>query len=127
MGGRGALVPSVRMSRALLGIGFIAAGVLHFVKPRMYEAIVPDYLPAHRELVYASGVAEIAGGAGVLHPATRRAAGWWLIATLVAIFPANVEMAVHAERFAPLRPAALWARLPLQAVLIAWAWRTAAR
>ena len=55
------------------------------------------------------------------------AAGWWLIATLVAIFPANVEMAVHAERFAPLRPAALWARLPLQAVLIAWAWRTAAR
>jgi len=117
------------MSRARLALGltFIAAGVPHFVRPRMYEAIVPDYLPAHRELVYASGVAEIAGGAGVLHPTTRRAAGWWLIATLVAIFPANVEMAVHAERFAPLRPAALWARLPLQAVLIAWAWRTAAR
>ena len=114
-------------ARAALGVTFIAAGVPHFVRPRMYEAIVPDYLPAHRELVYASGVAEIAGGAGVLHPATRRAAGWWLIATLVAIFPANVEMAVHAERFAPLRPAALWARLPLQAVLIAWAWRTAAR
>ena len=117
------------MSRARLALGltFIAAGVPHFVRPRMYEAIVPDYLPAHRELVYASGVAEIAGGAGVLHPTTRRAAGWWLIATLVAIFPANVEMAVHAERFKQFPPAALWARLPLQGVLIAWAWRTAAR
>ena len=53
-------------ARALLGVTFIATGVLHFLKPRMYEAIVPDYLPAHRELVYASGVAEIVGGAGVL-------------------------------------------------------------
>jgi uncharacterized membrane protein len=117
------------MSRArqLLGVTFIATGILHFVRPRMYEAIMPRYLPAHRELVYASGVAEIAGGAGVLHTKTRRAAGWWLIATLVAIFPANVEMAVHAERFKRFPPAALWARLPFQAVLIAWAWLTAAR
>jgi uncharacterized membrane protein len=115
------------MSRALLGLGFIATGVLHFVKPRMYEAIMPRYLPAHRELVYASGVAEIVGGVGVLHPRSRRAAGWWLIATLVAIFPANVEMAVHAERFKQFPRAALWARLPLQGVLIAWAWLTAAR
>jgi len=115
------------MSRALLGLTFVATGVLHFVKPRMYEAIMPRYLPAHRELVYASGVAEIAGGAGVLHPRTRRVAGWWLIATLLAIFPANVEMAVHAERFERFPPAALWARLPLQGVLIAWAWSTAAR
>jgi uncharacterized membrane protein len=117
------------MSRArrLLGVTFIATGVLHFVKPRIYEAIVPEYLPAHRELVYASGVAELAGGLGVLHPKTRRAAGWWLVATLVAVFPANVEMAVHAERFKQFPPAALWARLPLQAVFIAWAWLTAAR
>jgi uncharacterized membrane protein len=115
------------MSRALLGVTFIATGVLHFVKPRMYEAIMPRYLPAHRELVYASGVAEIAGGAGVLYPRTRRAAGWWLIATLLAVFPANVEMAVHAKRFKRFPPAALWARLPLQGVLIAWAWLTAAR
>ncbi len=74
---------------------------------------MPGYLPAHRELVYASGVAEIVGGAGVLHPKTRRAAGWWLIATLLAVFPANVEMAVHAERFKQFPRAALWARLPL--------------
>jgi uncharacterized membrane protein len=115
------------MSRALLGICFILAGILHFVRPRMHEAIMPRYLPAHRELVYASGAAEIVGGAGVLHPGTRRHAGWWLIATLVAIFPANVEMAVHAERFKQFPRAALWARLPFQGVLIAWAWLTAAR
>jgi uncharacterized membrane protein len=117
------------MSRAsvALGVTFTVAGALHFARPRMYEAIMPRYLPAHRELVYASGVAEIAGGIGVLHPKTRRLAGWWLIATLLAIFPANVEMAVHAERFKPFPPAALWGRLPLQAVLIAWAWLTAAR
>ena len=114
-------------SASSFGRFFVFAGVMHFVIPRTYEAIVPDWLPARRALVQASGVAEIAGGAGVLHPTTRRAAGWWLIATLVAIFPANVEMAVHAERFTQFRPAVLWARLPLQAVLIAWAWRTAAR
>jgi uncharacterized membrane protein len=114
-------------ARALLGATFLATGALHFLRPRVFQAIVPDYLPAHRELVYASGVAELAGGAGVLFAKTRRPAGWWLIATLLAIFPANVEMAVHAERFKQFPPAALWARLPLQGVLIAWAWRTAAR
>jgi uncharacterized membrane protein len=115
------------MSRALLGVTFLAAGVLHFVRPRMYEAIMPRYLPAHRELVYASGVAEIAGGAAILHSKTAKPGAWWLIATLCAIFPANVEMAVHAERFEQIPEPLLWARLPIQAALIAWAWQTAAR
>ena len=114
-------------ARALLGVTFIATGVLHFLKPRVYEAIVPDYLPAHRELVYASGVAEIVGGAGVLISKTKRPAGWWLIATLVAVFPANVEMAMRAERFKQIPEPLLWARLPLQGALIAWAWLTATR
>jgi uncharacterized membrane protein len=107
--------------RVLCGPFFVAAGVLHFARPRMYEAIMPDYLPAHRPLVYASGAAEALGGAGLVHPATRRLAGWWLIATLVAIFPANVWMAQHPERYR-LRGgrATLLARLPLQAVLVAW-------
>jgi uncharacterized membrane protein len=109
------------IARALCGPFFIAAGALHFARPRMYEAIVPDYLPAHRELVFASGAAEMLGGAGLVHPATRRLAGPWLIATLVAIFPANLWMAQHPERYrVPGGRTALLARLPLQAVLVAW-------
>ena len=105
------------------GVFFVFAGVMHFVIPRTYEAIVPDYLPAHRELVYASGIAEIAGGAGVLHPRTRQIASLWSVATLVAVFPANVHMALHPERYrkVPGGRAALLARLPLQGAAIAWA------
>jgi uncharacterized membrane protein len=108
----------------LFGPFFVFAGVMHFVRPRWYLRIMPDYLPAHRELVYASGVAEIAGGLGVLHPATRKAASWWSIATLIAVFPANVHMAVNPDRFrdVPGGRNALYARLPFQALFIAWAY-----
>ncbi len=106
----------------LLGLFFVAAGVNHFVNPKTYEAIMPPELPAHTELVYASGVAEIAGGLAVLHPRTRRLGGLWLIATLVAVFPANLHMALRADRYAKIPEAALWGRLPLQAALIWWAW-----
>ncbi len=114
----------VRTSKAALTAGptFIVAGLLHFIRPGMYEAIMPSYLPAHRELVYASGVAEIAGGLAVLHPRTRRAGGAWLVATLVGVFPANVHMALRPERYRKIPPAALWARLPVQGLLIWWAW-----
>ncbi len=107
-------------SRRLLSAWFITLGTLHFLRPEMYEQIMPDVLPAHRELVLASGAAEIAGGIGVAFEPTRRAAGWWLVATLVAIFPANVNMALHPRRYGALAPAVLWARLPLQAGLIWW-------
>lgn len=102
---------------------FIFAGTMHFVIPRVYESIVPSYLPWRRGLVYASGVAEIAGGAAVLHPRTRTLGSWWSIATLLAVFPANVHMAQHPDRYhkVPGGRAALIARLPLQALLIAWA------
>ncbi len=108
--------------RQACGPFFIGGGVMHFVAPKVYESIVPSYLPAKRALVYASGVAEIAGGIGLTMPATRRKSGWFLVATLVAIFPANVEMARHPERFPqiPGGAKALNARLPLQAALIAW-------
>jgi uncharacterized membrane protein len=115
----------MRRNPIAVGIFFLFAGAMHFIRPRSYIAIMPDYLPAHRELVYASGVAEMAGGAGVLSERARKPAGWWLIATLVAVFPANVNMALHADRFARIPPAALWARLPFQAVFIAWVWRAA--
>jgi len=114
-------------SMRLLSLFYLVAGTLHFLRPRAYEAIMPAALPAKRELVYASGLAEIVGGAGVLHPATRRPAGWWLIATLIAIFPANVNMAVNPDRFRGIPAALLWLRLPLQALLIAWAWRVAVK
>jgi uncharacterized membrane protein len=113
------------MSRAARSFGpfFVFAGIMHFLIPRAYESIVPDALPAKRALVYASGVAEIAGGAGVMNAGTRRAASLWSIATLVAVFPANVHMAVHPERYpqVPGGRAALLARLPLQAAAILWA------
>ena len=105
----------------LLGAFFVAAGTLHFLRPEIYDEIMPDYLPAHRELVYASGAAEILGGLGVWHPRTRRLAGWSLALTLVAILPANVHMALHPDRYPALAPALLWTRLPLQPLLIWWA------
>ncbi len=109
----------------MLGATFVGAGAMHFVLPQTYESILPGYLPAHRELVYASGVAEILGGLGALDPRTRRLAGWWLAATLLAIFPANVHMALNADRYASLPQWALYARLPFQGLLIAWAlWAT---
>ena len=109
--------------RRLFGPVFIFAGLMHFVIPRAYESIVPDYLPAHRALVYASGVAEIAGGVGVLHTRTRRMGSWLSIGTLIAVFPANVHMALHPDRYPKIRGGrpALIARLPLQALFMAWA------
>ena len=109
------------VSVVLLAAAFVGAGVLHLVKPRMFEAIVPPALPAPRLLVYLSGVAEMLGGVGLLVPALRTWAGWGLAALLVAVFPANLYMARQSDRFARLAPRwLLLARLPLQAVLIAW-------
>jgi uncharacterized membrane protein len=109
----------MRFWRFLLGLAFIGAGILHFTKREMYEAICPDYLPNHSALVTISGIAEIAGGVGTWIPQTRKAAGWGLIALLIAVFPANLNMALESERFARVAPAwALWLRLPLQAVLV---------
>jgi uncharacterized membrane protein len=109
------------MLRRLCGPVFVLAGALHFARPRIYESIMPDWLPRHRELVLLSGVAEAAGGAGLMVPATRRRAGWLLIATLIAVFPANVHMALHPERYRlPGGRATLLARLPFQAVFLAW-------
>jgi len=108
----------------MAGPVFVGAGALHFLKPRPYEAIVPPYIPARRAVVYASGVAEILGGLGLMSrdPGRRRLGGWWTIATLVGVFPANVHMYLHADSFpkVPGGRAALAARLPLQALFIAW-------
>lgn len=101
------------------------AGALHFRAPGAYEQIMPPYLPLHRELVYLSGALEVAGGLGLLAESTRAVAGVGLILLLIAVWPANVQMLLDAR--AAEKPlwwvALLWARLPLQLVLIAWVWR----
>lgn len=110
--------------RWLLTIGMVLAGINHFIDPATYVAMMPSALPWHLELVYASGVFEILGGLGLIHPRTRRLAGWGLIALLVAIFPANLNMAVnHLPLGGQVVPEwALWGRLPLQVVFVLWAW-----
>jgi len=94
---------------------------MHFVKTRWYERIMPPYIPRHRELVYVSGVAEIAGGLATMHPATRRAGSLWSIATLVAVFPANVKMAYDWRHKPASLKAAAYGRLPVQVPLVLWA------
>jgi uncharacterized membrane protein len=107
-----------------LAVFFIGAGVNHFVVPRAYERIVPPRRQHEAaRLVRWSGVAEVAGGVGVLLPSTRRAAGLGLIALLAAVFPANVYMARAPERFPGIPRWALYARLPLQPLMMWWAWR----
>jgi uncharacterized membrane protein len=107
-----------------LGIFFIAAGINHFRVPRVYQRIVPPRLHGDAARVVAlSGAAEIAGGAGVLLAPTRRAAGAALIALLAAVFPANLYMAREPERFPRVPRWALYARLPLQPLMMWWAWR----
>ncbi len=102
---------------------FLTSGTFHFVKPQVFEQIVPPGWPAPGALVAVSGAAELAGALGLVFPATRRPAAFGLIALLVAVFPANVYMALAHDRFAAVVPAwALFARLPLQAALIAWIW-----
>jgi uncharacterized membrane protein len=114
-----------RISHGVLAATFVGAGVLHFVKPEPYMAIMPPQLPYPRELVYVSGAAEIVGGLGALSPRARPWAGLWLVALLIAVFPANAHHALAAEEIPgnPFSRPALFARLPLQALLIAWVWR----
>ena len=121
-----------RLERPLLyvmGSFYVAAGVMHFVVPKVYARIVPPQFPRPVALVYLSGVAEIVLGIGVMIRRTRRVSAWGLIALLVAVFPANVHMATNdmlpdvvpdwADGIARI---AMWVRLPFQAVLVLWAW-----
>lgn len=106
----------------LLCVFYVLAGVNHFINPGFYLKIMPPYLPWHLFLVYASGVLEIVLGCIILWPSLTRIAAWGLIALLIAVFPANIHMAINPELYPEISPLALWLRLPLQAVLIAWAY-----
>jgi uncharacterized membrane protein len=120
---------SMKSSRAALAAFFTFTGVMHFLRPRFFEAIVPPAIEAQkREIVAISGAAEIAGAALVLNPGSRRLGRWWLLALLVAVFPANIHMAVSPEQIRGLDMRkfprwALRARLPLQPLAMLWVWQ----
>ncbi len=114
-----------RLSTYVLGGLFIAAGANHFLHKALYVQIMPPSIPWPQFMVELSGVCESGLGAALLWRPLRRPAAWGLIALLVAVFPANLHMAWHPERFPEFKPALLWGRLPFQAVFIAWAyWHT---
>ncbi len=111
---------------------YIGAGIAHFLMPKAFARAVPPQLPRPIGLVYLSGLAEIGLGLGVLYNRTRRLSAYGLIALLIAVFPANLYMAVSdpfdeeiPDRLQPIADAGAWLRLPLQLVLIAWAWKYA--
>jgi uncharacterized membrane protein len=112
----------MRKGLAAMGGLYMVAGMGHFLVTRAYERVMPAYLPAHHTLVLVSGVAEIAGGLGVLVPQTRRAAAWGLVLLLLAVWPANLWMAQHPGLTPGVPVWALWVRLPLQVPLVWWAW-----
>jgi uncharacterized membrane protein len=116
------VTPSEVSARAL-AVLLAGMGTLHLVTPAPFERLVPRWLGSPRAWVVATGLAEIASGAALVPAATRRAGAWAAAATLVVVFPGNVQMAVDAG--APTTPVtvALWLRLPLQAPLVAWALR----
>jgi uncharacterized membrane protein len=111
-----------RIAVVVAAVFYIVAGALHFIKPAPYLRIMPPYIPWHAAMVRISGAFEILGGLGLLVPATRRAAAWGLVALLVAVFPANIYMAMHPIEAgaASIAPVLRWGRLPLQLVLICW-------
>ncbi len=115
---RGRLTPL----QAVTGVSFMFMGTLHFIAEKFFVAIVPKSLPNPRALVQISGVFEFLGGLGVLIPSVRKYAGHGLLALVVAVFPANINMAVNSERFRAFPAWALWARLPLQFAILAIVW-----
>jgi len=115
------------ISRLALAVFFIIAGVNHFRSPDVYLSMMPPWLPWPEMLNFVSGAAEIAGGVGVLHPRARRIAGWGLIALLVAVFPANLHVALNGWPEMHVPQWVLWARLPVQLLFIAWVYQSCLR
>ena len=116
------------ISRSAAGLAglFAVSGAVHLIRPGFYEPLMPRWVPAHREVILASGVAELACAAGLAHPRTRRAAGWASAALLVGVYPGNVKMAADSTHTRSARFQALaFGRLPLQLPLIRAALRAA--
>jgi uncharacterized membrane protein len=103
---------------------WLANGANHFLQPRFYKAIVPPPVDRWKGPVnVTAGIAELAGAVAIVPRRTRPAARWWLLATLLAVYPANIRMALRPERFPRFSPALLWARLPFQGLFALLTWR----
>jgi uncharacterized membrane protein len=111
-----------RLSPYILGLLFVGAGVNHFIDPDFYLAMMPPYLPAHAELILLSGILEVLAGVGVFMARWRQKAGMLMILVMIGVFPANVHMAMNPAVFPEIPVWFLYLRLPLQGVLIWWAW-----
>jgi uncharacterized membrane protein len=118
------LTSPLRTDAKIVAGAFLASGTVHLVKPEVFEPLMPSWVPAHRQVIVGSGVAELLCAAGLLLPSTRRAAGLASAALLLGVFPGNIKMAVDAQQGSNrgLKAVTL-ARLPLQLPLIRGAWR----
>lgn len=110
------------ITRVVFGLFFVAAGVNHFIGAPFYESIMPPYLPWHYAIVILSGVAEIMLGVALWIPKLSRIAAFGIIVLLIAVFPANIHMAMNPDLYPTIPVIALWLRLPLQGILILWAY-----
>ena len=111
-----------RIPLLIISAFFLVGGIGHFVSAELFVAIMPAYLPFHYELVILSGVFEIIGAIALQISKTRLYAAYGLIALCIAVFPANLNMALHPEQFANIPVAALYFRLPMQLVMIWFIW-----
>lgn len=111
-----------RLPLIIIATFFLAGGIGHFVAIDFFVSVMPDYLGYHRELVIISGVFEILGGMGILIPKTRLLAGYGLMALIVAVYPANIHMALHPERYPDMTTMFLYLRLPFQFIFLWFVW-----
>lgn len=111
-----------RIPLLVVALFFITGGIAHFVVADFFVMAMPDYLGYHKELVIISGVFEILGAIGILVPQTRLLAGYGLIALIIAVYPANINMALHPEKYKDISELFLYIRLPFQFLFIWFVW-----
>lgn len=114
-----------RFFRGLLGAILVLQGLNHFLLDVEMARWIPSWLPEPLLMVHLSGVAEIVLGLALFVPRLRRLAGWGIVALLIAVFPANIEMALHPEILPQVPEILFWIRLPLQLVFVWWVWACA--
>lgn len=115
-----------RIPLLVIALFFISGSIAHFVFVDFFVMAMPDYLSYHKELVIISGIFEFLGGIGILLPQTRILAGYGLIALVVAVYPANINMALHPEKYPDISELFLYIRLPFQFLFVWFIWQAIA-